>query len=66
MFLNLHLGKKKLKFLELLVNHDYFEFRYLMKSDNYDPSFKFDAVGEVQVKGKLKPIKLWLLSRKMK
>ena len=35
-----------------------------MKPENSDPTFHFDFRGEVPMKGKPRPIQMWLLSRK--
>ena len=37
--------------------------RNLMQGENNDPEFKFEFRGEIPMKGKPKPIKMWLLSR---
>ena len=33
-----------------------------MQGENIDPEFKFEYRGEIAMKGKPKPIKMWLLS----
>ncbi|GFR10002.1 guanylate cyclase soluble subunit beta-1 [Trichonephila clavata] len=36
----------------------------LLRPENYDPQFKFEFRGLVQMKGKKEPMKVWFLSRK--
>ena len=35
----------------------------MKKPENHDPQFKFDYRGEIPMKGKPRPIQMWLLSR---
>lgn len=44
-------------------NYFNFQIRHLSKPENYDPQFKLDFRGEIAMKGKPRPIKMWLLSR---
>lgn len=37
---------------------------HLLKPENSDPSFNFDFRGEIPMKGKPRPIQMWILSRK--
>lgn len=41
-------------------NHTY---ELLQKEPNYDPSFKFELRGLVEMKGSPQPIKVWYLTR---
>ena len=40
--------------------------RNLQKPENQDPEFQFQFRGEVPMKGKPKPIRMWILSRRPK
>jgi hypothetical protein len=44
----------------------FFFYRNLKDEEFSDPSFQFDYRGEVPMKGKPRPINMWLLSRKPK
>ena len=46
------------------INISEFAYENVLNTDMSDPSFHFDFRGEVPMKGKPRPIKMWLLSRK--
>jgi guanylate cyclase soluble subunit beta len=48
------------------INVSEFAYENVMRPEMNDESFQFEFRGEVPMKGKPRPIKMWLLSRKKK